>query len=657
MNISPHHRQRPATLLTLLAVAGCVGIAGSMNPLGSAKAQLQVETPSDADQLEVSLRPSGQRYTTTPTSAGRFDVEATAPAGQTTIVATARAQGTVIGTAETALELNADITALVYLLVPDARPTSGGDHPPAITSLIVPSTTLVVGDRLKLTATAVDLDQDPLSYRWAQTCRTAVGTFNDPTSATPVWSALGPGTCSLTLTVTAGGATASRTVDVTVIGTSGSGGGSAGGGSASGGGGGTGGGSATGGGTVAANVTRHPFAALPAHGGTTLKNSWSNGEPRIFKDVTTGALVGFGYSDRLYAFVSTDLGGTWSFVDPANGQSVGTSDVLTAAQDSTGKVHLLFKDGPAGCVRYSRVALTTSGGTITSFAAEVNNVVLPGSYNTNTDVRGFLLLATDQSGAETLIAQVSDNAAGASFHLQLMKAQSLQPAATADFTKLDGTAGTTVAFSSTDFNNHDHSAFIAQLQATKDLWVFWGPTNAEYGAADPTFTTRLKLTPSGPKTWSVGAPITMVGSDATSSPEALALVGTANYVWFMYLHPTDGLSFDRVDAVGQLTHAVVPSPEATPHRNGWGVFSVGTDERRIWAVWNTMSRQGPGADDRTRQAFFNGATWATFNDSVVGDSWGMGGSVGVRDGVVATRLYEPNLDIALSAIFGGAAAP
>ncbi len=411
------------------------------------------------------------------------------------------------------------------------------------------------------------------------------------------------------------------------------------------------------GGTLPA--ARVPFAKLPAHNGTVV-NPWSNGEPRIVKDRTpgkAGELLGFGWSDRLYLFASADHGDSWRFVDPTGNETIGTRDVLCAAQDSRGKIHLLFKNGPGGRVDYARVALSHTAGRVSGFASEVKGVSLPGGYNTNVDIRGTLQIIRDQSGAEVLAYEVNDNTTPLHFRVQMGVATSLDPAVSSDFVKLDGTAGATLVFGDANFNNHDHAASFAQLGASKDLWVFFGPVDAEYGSTDATFTTRIRLSPSGPKTWSVGTPIPMVGSDAISSPEALCVYGTQNYVWFLYFDPADGLSIDRVDAQGKYQHSAVPSPDPGKNRNGWGVFSVAADETRIWAIWNSMARQGPGVSDRTRQAFWNGATWTTYTDPMGGDSWGMGGSLGWGEGVVATRLGEPASDIALSTIRGGARAP
>lgn len=401
-------------------------------------------------------------------------------------------------------------------------------------------------------------------------------------------------------------------------------------------------------------VSRTAFTPLPTHGGTALTNEWSNGEPRIVYDVFSNELIGFGFSDKLYAFKSSNLGSTWSFVDPIAAEVIGTQGILCIAQDSAGKIHALFRNGSAGLIQYVRIVLSRTGNLISGFSSEVKNVTLPGTHNTNADVRASFRIVLDGSGIETLTYLISDNLPTGNITLQMGKATSLTPGLTTDFVKLDGTPGTTTIFSTSTFNNHDHSAYFAQLGTSRDLWVFWGPTEAEFGGQDNTFTTRLQLTLSGAHAWTVGSPITMVGSGPISSPEMLCIYGTKNYVWLMYQDPSDGLSFDRVDAAGNYTHAAITSPDPTPDRNGWGVFSVSADETRIWAIWNTLSRGGPGVDDRTRQAFWNGSTWTLYSDvsPQVGDSWGMGGSLGWSNGVAAIRLNDPSFAISVASIQG-----
>ncbi len=404
-------------------------------------------------------------------------------------------------------------------------------------------------------------------------------------------------------------------------------------------------------------AARVAFTALASHGSGVLTNPWSNSEPRIIKDVGgSGELIGFGWSDKLYIFKSGDNGDTWSFVDPTAGESIGTFRICCATQDSTGKCHITYIDGPGGHFQYARIALAYTSGLVTGFASEVKDLTLPGTYNTNVDVRCTLRAVIDAGGTETLVHCTTTDITAGTFTIVMGKS-SIAPAVSTDWVAMDGTAGSTVVFQTNSFNDHDHSSCWAQIGSTKDIWVFWGPTEAEFGGLDGTSTTRIKLTASS-HTWSVGSPIVMVGQDSVTIPMALCCYGTANFVWFMYLDPLDGLSFDHVNASGTYTHAVVTSPDNGIDRNGWGVFTVAPDETRIWAAWNTIGAGGPGTADRTREGFWNGASWTLYTEAApfVGDSWGMGGTVSWSEGLVAVRLNDPTFAISLATIRGGEAA-
>ncbi|GAB4304547.1 MAG: hypothetical protein Fur0034_21550 [Desulfuromonadia bacterium] len=86
------------------------------------------------------------------------------------------------------------------------------NKPPVIVSMFVPET-VGFGKSRALYASAYDPDFQPITYEWSSTC----GTFDDPTSNRPVWTA--PTTentsCTITLTVSDTAATTVRTKQVT----------------------------------------------------------------------------------------------------------------------------------------------------------------------------------------------------------------------------------------------------------------------------------------------------------------------------------------------------------------------------------------------------------------------------------------------------------
>ncbi|ABC82556.1 SGNH/GDSL hydrolase family protein [Anaeromyxobacter dehalogenans] len=82
----------------------------------------------------------------------------------------------------------------------------GGEEPPPVIQEVTASSTAVqVGDHVSLAASATDPRSRPLSYAWSAH-PAGCGSFSDATAAAPVLTALWPGTCSITVTVSAGGA-------------------------------------------------------------------------------------------------------------------------------------------------------------------------------------------------------------------------------------------------------------------------------------------------------------------------------------------------------------------------------------------------------------------------------------------------------------------
>jgi hypothetical protein len=404
--------------------------------------------------------------------------------------------------------------------------------------------------------------------------------------------------------------------------------------------------------SAAQPLTRNPFAALPNHNGV-LQNMWSNGEPKIMQDRSPGSagdLFGFGWSDKTYLYTTDNQGASWTIVDPLGAETIGTATQLCAAQDAGGKVHILFKNGATGRVDYARISLTHAAGHISGFSSEVKGVQLPGSYNTNMDIRGVLRVVKDQGGSDVLIYHVNDHR-NPGFQLRMGQATSLSPMGTADFVALDGSAGSTWVYETASFNNHDHSSLFAGLPSNGDLWVAIAPIDAEYGTADGvTDLFQIRLTAVAPRRWTVGPAQSIVAGEGPTT-ELLCMAETPDHAWLMYIHPTEGVTFDRFAADGTRQHQVIPTPEA--HRNmqnGWGVFSVSQDESRVYVILNTLASTGT---PMTTQSFWDGSAWTKFGDTPVGDSWGMGGSLDWGDGVAAVILHESGAGLLVSTIHGG----
>src|SRR5262249_2779149 len=114
------------------------------------------------------------------------------------------------------------------------------------------------------------------------------------------------------------------------------------------------------------SVQHVPFTRV-SQNHAAIRNDWSTGEPRLVKDRTPGSareLFGFGWpidgSDRqVYLYKSGDNGQSWSFVNPpAEELTQEAEGIVSTAQDSSGQVHIIYKDGGWGVMRYVRVLLT-----------------------------------------------------------------------------------------------------------------------------------------------------------------------------------------------------------------------------------------------------------------------------------------------------------
>jgi hypothetical protein len=402
-------------------------------------------------------------------------------------------------------------------------------------------------------------------------------------------------------------------------------------------------------------ATLRPFTPLPSHEGQVPKLHDASGEPRLMVDRSPGSkgeLFGF-VGDTLFLVKSSDKGASWSYVEPLGAEKIGYG-VLAVAQDSKGKVHLLHRLD--GRMLYSRIVLEHANGAINGFRSEVKDIYLPGVINAFIQVRGSMQTVIDGAGEERLLYQVNsyERENDARFCLRMGSAKSLTPSTTADFVGLDGGSSLTTVFQTAVYGIGGHAANFAQLGATREVWVFWGPT-PEYGVwTDGSSNQRLLLTPKPDHNWSLGKAINIDLPNNLTRPCQFTVVGTQNYVWFMRSDVDKGISFDRIDRNGLYTKSVIPSPENYSNRGGQGVFSVSADETKVSAIWNTWSRYDttnlPLPDRITTEAFWDGNAWTINNDTLSGvndkSCAGYYGSTAWSEGLVA--FYIANSDHSIS---------
>lgn len=402
-----------------------------------------------------------------------------------------------------------------------------------------------------------------------------------------------------------------------------------------------------------------------------------NGESRLVKDNHgSGEIFGFRWSESspaVYLVASANNGQTWRMVAnaPASKCSGGScslfpNKILAVTQDSTGTVHALLGANDYGAgggtfrEYYVRIGLTY-GPTSQLTGYQVQAVVaLPDhkrSVNVLSDLRGDLKMI-NFGNTQSLMYILSVSTKGSTtqdIKVFMGRATTLTPSATTDFVGISGAAGDTKLLDSCTytmpsgasycnqapafFSTHNSTGAFAQNRGTKDIYVFIGPIEADYGTAYTTAQPeanvlryiRLAWNGSG---WTAGSPINIANDNGSYLPLLFNAQSGANYAWLMFLHPTNGITFGRVDASGYST---VTTPVAAANRNGWGVFTVAPDDSKIWAIWN-ISTIG-GASSNTAQAYWNGSTWSgsIFTDTGVttGDNSGMGGISGWNSGVAA----------------------
>jgi hypothetical protein len=233
------------------------------------------------------------------------------------------------------------------------------------------------------------------------------------------------------------------------------------------------------------------------------------------------------------------------------------------------------------------------------------------------------------------------------------RATSLTPTTSAQIVALGGGAGDTLVFDScvvaggctTGFSSHVHQALFAQNGATHDLFLFQGPIDGDYGitysnaATNTLYVTRL---PSSAGNWSVGSTSTVsANTQANVTPELMSVASGTSYAWVMYADPVNGLRFGRIDSSGSYSESAIPTPDNSPNRNGWGVFSVSADDSSIWAIWDTLA-PAVGGNAKAFEGYYNGSSWTTFSDPGASDSMGMSGIAGWKTGTAAI-LFNGNV--------------
>ena len=148
-------------------------------------------TPGDVSQ---DLTPDVSRN-------GAFSGALVLPPGDYSITASAYAGTQLAATGTSSITVVLGGTVQLTLTLKDATgPAPTGGHAPIITSFLVPSSEVMVGDQLNLSSEINGGAADPTVILAWSVSPAGCGTFSDPGSAAPVWTAASGSICTITLT-------------------------------------------------------------------------------------------------------------------------------------------------------------------------------------------------------------------------------------------------------------------------------------------------------------------------------------------------------------------------------------------------------------------------------------------------------------------------
>jgi hypothetical protein len=200
------------------ALALAVACAGNQN-LGSIVVVAQAATAApQITHVRVTITPAAVARDLTVDSADptRFTGSFSVPVGTQILSVEAFSAGEKsvgTGTATVAVQKNATVQAQIRIL-DLTGPATGPDHSPVVTSLVTPAAAQV-DDQLPLNATAMDADQDPMTFLWTES-PSGCGLFANRAAAATTFTAKLPGTCTVTFTVTANGKSDGKSAPIAI---------------------------------------------------------------------------------------------------------------------------------------------------------------------------------------------------------------------------------------------------------------------------------------------------------------------------------------------------------------------------------------------------------------------------------------------------------
>ena len=394
-------------------------------------------------------------------------------------------------------------------------------------------------------------------------------------------------------------------------------------------------------------------ASTTFHASPVIQATTPSGEPRSFRDVKNNHelvivadIPSSSTAVKTCIVKSPDNGVTWSYIDITGVGMDQYSYLISCAQDSSGNVHALFFNIPAGNVQYCRIALSYTAGAITGASISAF-FPLPSTYNVGFTIYGAMQVGLDQSGTECLCCAIVDDGngtGGVTFRIQMLKTLTITPAVTADFTKLDGTAGATVAYTSGTLTVSNERFGLAQCASTKDYWLAFGDSIFT-GTVATTAPSRIQVSTSGSHTWSVGAAVNTTAVTSTF----IALAPWSTGVDMLNISSTDGLCIDRIASTGTYTRKL-QTVDSTASRFGNGSLTTSTDGTRFGVIYSTYDT---GQTTPLRiLSYYDGTGWTKQADAAVtfANNKGIGGIQVWDNGCLAITLNSTNV-ISMSSVW------
>jgi len=212
-----------ATTFALL-LAACGGAATKADGRVAIQADISSLATLGAVVVQVDASPAGVSVELAYDAvSGRFTGSMSLPAGLQTLTVQALSdidddgEMEVVAVGSSEAEVTENQTASVVVVLVDlTAPLPVPDHRPIITSAGVSNANPTPGEAVSVWVSAVDVDEDPMTYHWSVDCNAGTAALADPASPATTFTVDAAATCSVTATVTANGKTVSASMAVQV---------------------------------------------------------------------------------------------------------------------------------------------------------------------------------------------------------------------------------------------------------------------------------------------------------------------------------------------------------------------------------------------------------------------------------------------------------